>query len=165
MTTEEVRAWAKRCADVTRGRMAEGEAWELIAERGEEWQVARNRDGSPYRGGPMMRKQQCFNNAARTALGLTAFDAEGCRYAEGFALSAVTGMWVHHAWVLNAFGLVIDRTWEVPGERYVGVTFDDDQAARPWGMCQLASFPLDMPWGPYMEGRPEDAAALFARNT
>lgn len=155
LTTEELRAWAKRCADATRGRMAEGAAWDQIAERGREFEVARWPDGRPYRGGPLMTPRRCFSNAARTVLAQTAFDPEGCMYAEGFALSAVTGMWVHHAWVASAFGLAVERTWEVPGDRYVGVTIDGGQMTRPPGMCQLARFPLDFPWAPFLAGDPD----------
>lgn len=159
---EEARAWAKQCADVTRGRMAESAAWDQIAERGQEWPVAYRANGKPYRGGAMMTPRQCFSNAARTVLGATAFDASGCQYAEGFARSAGTGLWIHHAWVVSAYGLVIERTWKVPGSRYVGVTIDGDQMTRPAGMCQLAKWPLDMAWAPDLVENPEAAALLFA---
>jgi hypothetical protein len=161
-TTEEVRAWARRCADVTRGRLAEAEVWELIAERGQEWPLAFKADGTPYRGGPMMKPRFCFTNAAKTVLGLTAFDPEGCHYAEGFAQRY--GTWFHHAWVVNAYGLVIERTWR--GEpwpaRYVGVTVELGEFGRVPGLCQLADWPLDTPWGPDLEGRPAEAGKLFA---
>lgn len=161
-STEEVRAWAQRCADVTRGRLPEYAAWDQIAERGQEWDVAYNQNGKPYRGGPLMKPRNCFNNAARTALGFTAFDAEGCAYAEGFALSPL-GLWCHHAWVVTAFGLVIERTWKVPGTRYAGVTFTSpEEFRRAPGCCQLAGFPLNHAWGPDLEGRPEAASLLFS---
>jgi hypothetical protein len=162
-SAEEVRAWAKRCAEVTRGRLPEYAAWNQLAERGEEYEVAYQQNGKPYRGGALMKPHNCFNNAARTALGFTAFDPDGCTYAEGFALSAGTRRWYHHAWVITTFGLVIERTWKIPGTRYAGVTFrSQEEFRREPGRCQLADFPLGIPWGPDLEGRPEAADQLFA---
>jgi hypothetical protein len=106
-----------------------------------------------------MARRMCFTNAAKTVLGMTAFDPEGCRYAEGFAVAA-SGLWVHHAWVLNAFGLVIERTWREAGSRYVGVTFEGD-LPRPAGCCQLADFPFDHAWAPYLADQTEAADQLF----
>jgi hypothetical protein len=158
-STREAREFAQRCADATRGRMPEYRAWDVIAERGHEWEVARYPDGRPYRGGPLMTPRMCFTNAARTVLGVTAFDPEGCAYAEGFALSPL-GLWVHHAWVVNAYGLVIERTWREPGSRYVGVTFDD--WPRGPGLCQLSGHSLEMAWGPSLASNPAGADLLFS---
>jgi hypothetical protein len=160
MDTEQVRAWAKRCADVTRGRMYESVAWDQIAERGAEWELARHPDGKPYRGGPLMTKRQCFTNTVRTVLGMTAFDPAGCRYAEGFALSSL-GIWQHHAWVVNAAGLAVERTWREPGSRYVGVTFNAFRFRRDPGCCQLADDALGMAWAPELADREAEADLLF----
>lgn len=156
--TEDLRVWAKRCADVTRDRMAEYRAWDQIAERGEEWELARWPNGKPYRGGPMMTPQMCFWNTARVIAGQTAFNPEGCRYAEGFALTTL-GMWSHHAWVINAAGLAIERTWKEPGERYVGVTFTEFPEGL--GFCQLDHFPLGYAWGPTYADHPEELNRLW----
>jgi len=159
-TASETQAWARRCADVTRGRLAETEAWEQIAKRGEEWEVARHKNGKPFRGGPMMTPNMCFTNSARIVGGLTSFDPHGCRYAEGFALGYL-GLWYHHGWVVNAFGLVIERTWKEPGERYVGVTFTD--FPRDIGCCQLGDWPFGHAWGPKLADEPEAADAMWNR--
>jgi len=157
-SVDDLRAWAKRCADVTRDRMPEFKAWDLIAERGQEFEVARRPNGKVYRGGPMMTPKMCFWNSARVIAGLTAFDPAGCRYAEGFAQGAL-GMWFHHAWIVNSFGLVLERTWKKPGDRYVGVTFTE--FPRDLGYCQLEDWPLNMAWGPGYADRPKDADRLF----
>jgi hypothetical protein len=149
---EDLRAWAKRCADITRGRVPEYIAWDLIAERGEEWKVARRPNGKVYRGGPMMTPKMCFWNTARVIAGQTAFDAEGCWYADGFA-KTVLGMWSHHAWVVNPF--VLERTWKDVGERYVGVTFTE--FPRDLGFCQLGDYPLGFAWGPNLMSQPAEA--------
>jgi hypothetical protein len=153
-STEDLRAWAKKCADVTRGRMPEYVAWDLIAERGEEWEVARRPDGKPYRGGPLMTPKMCFTNAARIAGGLTSFNPEGYRYAEGWMLGPF-GIWFHHGWVVTAAGLVIERTLKEPGDRYVGVTFDE--FPRDPGLCQLADWPFGHAWGPNLVQQPAEA--------
>ena len=158
--SDEIREWARRCADVTRGRMPEYEAWDQIAERGEEWDVALCANGKPYQGGGLMTPKQCFSNSARTVLGLTAFDPTGCKYAEGFAQSAGLGLWMHHGWVVSASGLVIDRTWEEVGTRYVGVTFDE--FPRSPGCCQLTEWPLGIAWGPNYADHPEVVNQLFS---
>jgi hypothetical protein len=152
-SVEDIRAWAKKCADVTRNRVAEFRAWDQIAERGQEWDLARRKDGKPYRGGPMMTSGYCFWNAARVAAGETAFNPAGCKYAEGFALSSRVGLWFHHAWVVNAAGLVIDRTWQAPADRYVGVTFDE--VIWEPGDCQLDEWALGTVIGPHYAENPE----------
>jgi hypothetical protein len=149
---EAIRSWARKCADATRGLFAESEAWDVIAANGQEWSTTYTERGKPRRGGPLMAPKMCFYNSARTVLGLTAFDPEGFHYAEGFALSGM-GFWIHHGWIVNDSGLVIDRTWRNPGERYIGVTIE------PWkrtpGLCQLSEWPLGMPYGPSLADHPE----------
>jgi hypothetical protein len=160
-SVESIRVWAKKCADATRGRMPEYHAWDLIAERGQEWDLARRPNGKPYRGGPMMTKKMCFWNSARVVSGLTAFDSYGCQYAEGFALSRQLGLWFHHAWVVNSFGLVIDRTWNEPGDRYIGVTFTPGSTGKDFGCCQLDEYPLGTAWGPALAEQPAIAKEMW----
>jgi len=132
----ELRDTARRCADAARGmRLSlEADVWHAIADRGEEWQPPVKRRGQ------WMKQQQCFRNAALTAMGWTALDPDGLQYAEGFALNEF-GLWVHHAWVVSQDGEVTDRTWREPGLRYLGVTFDADSFTRPLGNCQLTDEP------------------------
>lgn len=153
--TESVREFASRCARFSRAlRLAECEVWDAIAERGEEWQQALRADGRPDHGPRLMKAHNCFNNSARTVFGLTAMDPEGLKYAEGFA-QASTGMWWHHAWVVNKAGLAVDRTWHLPGRRYVGVAMTSRELlhgsfayGKVPGQCLLAYEPCGTPWGP-----------------
>jgi hypothetical protein len=160
-STEDVRAWAKKCAEATRGRMPEYRAWDLIAERGQEWDVARHPNGKPARGGPMMTPKMCFWNSARVIAGLTAYDPAGCQYAEGFALSHRLGMWFHHAWVVSPAGLVLERTWDEPGDRYIGVTFKPGDTDKDFGCCQLDEYPFGTAWGPALAEQPVIAGQLW----
>ncbi len=158
MTVEEIRAWAGRCASATRGLMAEAEAWDLIAERGEEWVNSRLKF-------PLMTKKQCFTNSARIVLGLTKLSPAGLRYAEGFALSSTTGMWFHHGWVVTESGLVLERTWNEPADRYVGVALEPGEWLRCPGVCQLSDWPVGMPWGQHYADHPELLNRLFSRSS
>ena len=150
MTDEEVREWAQGNADMTRGRLPEWEVWQHIAEHGREWNAARL--------ARRMTPQRCFSNAARTVLGETKFDASGCQYAEGFALTSL-GMWSHHAWVVTPAGLVVERTWPYCSGRYVGVTVEALGGYRPAGWCQLSDDSCGFAWAPGMT--PEQANRLF----
>lgn len=144
-TTEEVRAWCKRNADMTRGVMGEFLVWDELAKRGEEFH------GPVSKGRALMTKKQCFTNSALTVLGATAVEPAGLRYAEGFALSA-QGFWVHHAWVVTADGQVMDRTWRESGSRYVGVALEMGELGSkyPAGCSQLAPESMNMAWAPNM---------------
>lgn len=164
MTNEELREWARRCADITAGRMMETDVWRVIARRGREFTHAYKANGKPDHGTGMMTPRQCFYNTARTVLGLTAMRPEGLRYAEGFALSAVTGMWSHHAWVVTGSGLAVDRTWATPAARYVGVIVYQlgAVAGRSPGYCQLSDDSCGFPWAPRMVENPEAYERLWA---
>jgi hypothetical protein len=164
VTPEEVQAWARQCADVTRGRMPETEVWDAIAKGGREFEHARKPDGKPDRG-QRMTPRECFSNSARTVLGLTAVDRKGLQYAEGFALSHTVGMWFHHGWVVNTAGLAVDRTWDEPADRYVGVIVEKlgTHLKRPPGTCQLATWPVGIPWGQNMVQNPEAYDRLFGK--
>ena len=154
----ELRAWAKKCADVTRGRMPEFEIWDAIADRGEEWQIAYTKSGKPDHGGPLMTPRECYTNTARAILGLTAYNPDGKHYAEGFALTN-HGMWSHHAWIVNEAGLVVDRTWKDGAQRYVGVICDD--WLRMPGEPQLSDWPCGFAWAPTYADSPELLDRMF----
>lgn len=156
---EELRAWASRCADVTRGRMAEYSIWEAIAEEGQEWKPRLTKAGKLYRAGRRMEATYCFYNSAATVLGEVAGSVPaGLRYAEGFALSSM-GLWFHHAWCVMPDGLVLDRTWDQPGQRYVGVIID--KLTLEPGDTYLAPIACGIPWGQNYESTPEIADWLF----
>lgn len=59
--------------------------------------------------------KQCFYNASIRAM------RHGLRYVEGYATSIIP---VHHAWVLDASGKVLEVTWDKPGSAYFGIEFD-----------------------------------------
>lgn len=63
------------------------------------------------------REGECYNNALRLAL-----EDSSLIYVEGFA-SGKGGPPIHHAWVTDGTGRVIDNTWSVPGAVYAGVPF------------------------------------------
>lgn len=59
--------------------------------------------------------KHCFMNAARLAL-----NDLSLTYCEGYALGGIP---LHHAWVADAAGTVIDNTWRTLGTGYFGVPF------------------------------------------
>lgn len=70
--------------------------------------------------------RQCFSNALKlAALG---YGREDLTYVEGYAASGNIGFAVHHAWLVDKDGHVIDPTWQ--GERrgvvYIGIPFTAD---------------------------------------
>ncbi|MEV6313583.1 hypothetical protein AB0M10_33980 [Streptomyces sp. NPDC051840] len=62
--------------------------------------------------------QQCYANA----FALASY-REGLVYAEGYAVCEIGGDLLHfqHAWCVAADGVVVDPTWESPGEAYLGL--------------------------------------------
>jgi hypothetical protein len=67
----------------------------------------------------------CFYNAMHTVL-----DHPEVSYAEGLAMTDVSGLYVHHAWNVDRDGRAIDRTWPTPGKRYVGIVIDRKTVAK-----------------------------------
>ena len=78
------------------------------------------REGIEYRPAPLPkhikkgRIKECYKNAYHTAT------REGLEYVEGYALSEGL-IPVHHAWCVDADGVVIDPTWNPVGVEYIGV--------------------------------------------
>ena len=59
--------------------------------------------------------RNCFQNAYNLAM-------MGFRYVEGYGVTPAIPLLIHHAWVLDEQGYVIDNTWEnSPSCMYVGV--------------------------------------------
>lgn len=83
---------------------------EFILTNGRDWKVAPN-----MRGVKRMKLKECFANATRVALSSDRFV-----YCEGFASGIIP---VHHAWLIDEHGLVVDNTWRQPGAEYFGVAF------------------------------------------
>lgn len=68
---------------------------------------------------------ECFKNAAEAAI------FERFTYVEGFAARASLAIPIHHAWVLDAEGRVIDLTWKRAEEcTYIGIPFTDTVLRR-----------------------------------
>jgi hypothetical protein len=66
-----------------------------------------------------MTPKYCFDNAYRVVTDAR-HRRRDLRYVEGIALSVIP---VHHAWVVDEAGTVIDPTWPTPGGSYFGVPF------------------------------------------
>lgn len=97
-----------------------------VAFKGTNWKSHR---GKGYRRGKI---KECFPNAWDLA-----FSHSGLSYYEGYAYRGIVP--VHHAWVVNAEGQVIDPTWRYDPERnpesewhYFGVPFDLHALAPRW---------------------------------
>lgn len=70
------------------------------------------------------KKKQCFKNAMLLA------QERGWTYCEGFAHAIIP---MHHAWVLDDKGNIVDPTWDEPEKCfYAGIPFDTDKAI---GLC------------------------------
>jgi hypothetical protein len=106
----------------------------------------------------------CFENATRVLLEARWRKGLDLYYVEGYAVGA-SGFPVHHAWVVDADGRVIDRTWtqnDVAGGSYFGIPFDGG-----WYTAHLvATHCYGVFGGDYKacarlikEGLPEDAIA------
>ena len=71
---------------------------------------------SGIRRGPVGR---CFENSARLAQ-----NRPDLTYCEGYAASSRIGIPIHHAWVIDSAGTVIDITWADPEScSYLGIPF------------------------------------------
>lgn len=57
----------------------------------------------------------CFRNAA-----LYAISHPGCRYVEGYAFSIFP---MHHGWVVNRRGQILEVSWSQLGSAYFGIPF------------------------------------------
>ncbi len=72
--------------------------------------------------------KQCFANSQRIVMrSFAKTGMGGIRYAEGYACSGKlsVSLPIHHAWIVDENGQVIDPTWECPETSvYFGVTFE-----------------------------------------
>jgi hypothetical protein len=72
-----------------------------------------------------MTPNACFENSASLSR------TPGMTYVEGSALVAVPRLLaIHHAWCVDAEGLVHEPTWRTVGLAYFGVPFATDYVAR-----------------------------------
>lgn len=71
---------------------------------------------------PWGRKQQCFRNALELAS-----ENPDYTYVEGYAFFMIP---IHHAWVVDRSGNVIDNTWDELGSCYRGVPFTLEAITR-----------------------------------
>ena len=108
--------------------------WTEVVERfGREFRVAKRGTGGL---GPLTR--DCYSNAGATTM------VRGLSYCEGWAWPNSDGSSpVEHAWNLDEEGFVVDRTWQPPGVRYVGVSISPTTLA---GLILAANG-----YGPFLE--------------
>lgn len=66
---------------------------------------------------PKGQQKLCFMNAFQLATS----DPDKYTYVEGYAHPGFMPLPIHHAWVVDTEGKVIDNTWEKPGDAYFGV--------------------------------------------
>lgn len=89
--------------------------------------------------GPFGRPKFCFQNAAERAFG-----DPRLTYCEGFAATVIA---THHAWCIDADGLVVETTWKPHasghrGQGYIGIPFPTEflrqtiVATRVWGILE-----------------------------
>jgi predicted ABC-type ATPase len=67
------------------------------------------------------KQKECFKNAFQ----LASNSPDKYTYVEGYASPAGVPIPIHHAWVVDKDGKVIDNTWRKPGEAYIGVAFSN----------------------------------------
>ena len=60
----------------------------------------------------------CFMNSYHLA------ESRNMTYVEGFAISKGVPIPLHHAWVVDQSGEVIETTWRDPGDFYFGIALD-----------------------------------------
>ena len=68
-------------------------------------------------GVPKGQQKLCFMNAFQLATS----HPDKYTYVEGYAHPGFMPLPIHHAWVVDNQGKVIDNTWETPGDAYFGV--------------------------------------------
>src|SRR5262245_18544521 len=86
------------------------------------------RNGKPFKGRKLPRSydrdeaKQCFSNAGRLAL-----MENGLRYVEGYVIGDNLPIAIHHAWLIDAKGKVVDTTLKNPERyQYLGVVVGTD---------------------------------------
>lgn len=117
----------KRLAELNGMRESrQGTLQEAILKHGEIYEL--DREASAARGPGILKN--CYENAAQASL----WDDE-FTYVEGFASRPPFNMPIHHAWVINAEGKVLEVTWRdggsdcghcVDGQREIEVDEDDE---------------------------------------
>lgn len=91
------------------------------------------REGKPYERAGVCRTgapRACFGNSIAFA---THNETSGWRYVEGYALAPWRQLLdvvipIHHAWVVDADGVMYEPTWPAPGQAYLGVEFSVERA-------------------------------------
>lgn len=107
----------------------EGGIAQLCLERGRVW-GSRDVRGDVQRGA----MKHCFKNAGNLWL-----EDESLTYVEGYACTSKVGLAVHHAWTVDASGMVVDPTW-ANGVAYCGVPVKRSalreilSTSRRWGV-------------------------------
>ena len=69
----------------------------------------------------------CYANCQRLVL-----KNRSLTYVEGYAMAEGVSIPLHHAWLLDANGYVIDPTWETPGCCYLGIPLATSWVKSIW---------------------------------
>ncbi|MEG4007674.1 hypothetical protein QUA41_17440 [Microcoleus sp. Pol11C1] len=105
----------------------------------------------------------CYANCQQLAL-----KNRNLTYVEGYAMAQGVSIPLHHAWLLDANGYVIDPTWETPGCCYLGIPLATSWVKSIWNSRKQQGRPdeLSILQGNYLEdfsifkqGFPADALA------
>lgn len=121
MRTPQIETWiAGTMTAIEQGVWKRGDAVyfgmdELLARHGQGFEWA---PGPLPEGVPEGKRGECFANAGRLA------DGASYRYCEGYGLTDGGIIPVHHAWVIDEAGRVVDNTWqsfECAEREYFGV--------------------------------------------
>jgi hypothetical protein len=123
---DSIRARLRQIAADVRAVIPERSGWvyssphDLVAREGREY-VAGEVPGF-LRSLPAWEPHRCFELSARAAR-----DHPQLTYVEGFA----GDMTVHHAWLIDRHGRVIDMTWPLgPGAEYIGIAVETGSLSR-----------------------------------
>lgn len=92
---------------------------ELLLERGRFFLPAERPDSVSR-----LKQKACFENAF-----LLASQSSELVYVEGLAVWS--GLYLHHAWCVDARGVVVDPTWPEAGSAYLGLPFGPWVAEPP----------------------------------
>lgn len=74
-----------------------------------------------------LRRGGCQANCQRLVL-----KKRSLTYVEGYAMAQNVSLPLHHAWLLDTDGHVIDPTWDTPGSCYLGIALATSWIKSIW---------------------------------
>lgn len=99
---------------------------------------------------PKMTDKECFRNAT-----LMVEEDPSLIYVEGMALPNGLPIAMHHAWVVDASGKVIDPTWDTPGTEYFGIPFCPQYHLKAMLTSQYYGIMDNFKWRQFNDDAPE----------